>query len=64
MGNGDNYTRHITLFTLSVSGAFREVNLEDYNVIFVSPKSLRRQKCHWEEVSPIDVQLKKLVMRN
>ena len=66
VGNGDNYTRYLTLFTLSVSGIYIEVNLKDqmWFCPFVSPKSLRRQKCRWEEFSRLDVLLKKLVMRN
>jgi hypothetical protein len=67
VGNGDNYTRHLTLFTLSVSGTFIEVNLEDHNVILslcYSQITAETKKCRWEEVSPIDVLLKKLVMRN
>jgi len=33
VGNGDSYTRYLTPLTLSVSGIFVEVNLQDHNVI-------------------------------
>ena len=66
MGNSGIYTRYRTLFTPSVSATFIEVNLKDHNVIlcFFSSRITAEAKCRWEEVSPINVLLKKLVMRN